>query len=130
MVKLFKEKEEKEAPKKAAKKGAKAEKKIESTKAASALSDRVVRTILKPYVSEKTASSGDTHAFMVARGATKPEIKKAFLEMYGVRPVNVRIINIPSKPKRVGRIQGSRSAKKKALVVLPKGSNIRIFEGV
>ena len=60
---------------------------------------------IKPLVSEKTASMGsmDIYAFAVSTDTNKVEIQKAFKNMYNVKPVSVRIINMPSRTKRFGK---------------------------
>ncbi|MBI4122603.1 MAG: 50S ribosomal protein L23 [Parcubacteria group bacterium] len=90
------------------------------------------RIFLKPVVSEKTARMGseDWYAFRVASSANKVEIAKAFYAAYKVRPVAVRITNTAGKYKRSGRGYGLRPGWKKALVRVPKGSKVNIFEGV
>lgn len=90
------------------------------------------RIFLKPIVSEKVAHMGadDRYAFRVVNSANKVEIKKAFAALYGVRPISVNSANTPGKLKRSGRGYGLRSGWKKALVRVPKGSKITIFEGV
>lgn len=88
--------------------------------------------ILRPHVSEKTARLGsrDTYAFAVKADVNKIEIKKAFSKMYGVRPVSVRIANMPARATQFRRIPGMQSAWKKAYIRVPKGSAIAVYEGV
>jgi len=74
--------------------------------------------------------SHDIYAFEVNKSTNKVEIQKAFNSMYGVKPLSVRIINMPSKTKRFGKNIGTQSAWKKAYVRIPKGSNVSIYEGV
>jgi|TARA_B100001971_G_C17883317_1_gene379203 large subunit ribosomal protein L23 len=95
-------------------------------------SDTAHRIFLKPLVSEKTAQlgSGDIYAFVVSRDTNKIEIKRSFFEMYNIKPISVRIINMPQRRKRFGKNFGTQSAWKKAYVRVPKGSNISIYEGV
>jgi ribosomal protein L23 len=40
----------------------------------------------------------------------------------------VNIVNIPQKKRRFGKFMGKKSAIKKAIVTLKKGSKIEIFE--
>ncbi|MDP2717554.1 MAG: 50S ribosomal protein L23 [Candidatus Micrarchaeota archaeon] len=90
------------------------------------------RIFVKPIVSEKTARMGgdDCYAFHVADFANKVEIKKAFAALYNVRPISVRIVNTAGKYKRSGKTYGYRAGWKKAIVRVPKGSKVSIFEGV
>jgi large subunit ribosomal protein L23 len=42
-------------------------------------------------------NAGGQYVFMVAEGATKPEIKKAIQEIYKVDVVSVNVVNRPPK---------------------------------
>lgn len=123
--------EEKKAkkPKKAAaaKKGEKATEKI-----ATSASKRATETILGPIVTEKTAQLSDkgVMVFRVAKNANRVMVRQAVRELYKVNPVNVNIINVRGKRVKFGRQEGKRIDIKKALVTLPKGTRIDIFEGV
>lgn len=90
------------------------------------------RILLKPLVSEKTAHLGaaDVYAFVVAPGANKITIAKAFWATYNLKPLAVRIAIVPEKRKRRGRAFGVRAAWKKALIRVPAGSKVDIFAGV
>jgi len=66
----------------------------------------------------------------VDRRANKIEIGKAVEELFGVHVLKVRTINVPGKPKRLGRYEGRRPGWKKAIVTLAEGETIEIFEGV
>ncbi|MFH1632333.1 MAG: 50S ribosomal protein L23 [bacterium] len=114
------EKEEKRAP-------AKMEKKLITAASAQSLS-----TIIEPIVSEKTAQLSDqgVMVFKVNPKATRIAVSKAFKEMYRVTPVKVNIANVRGKRLRFGRIQGKRCDYKKAMIMLPKGTRIDIFDGV
>ena len=84
--------------------------------------------ILNPRITEKAAkySEKNTYAFDVAFGATKSEIKKAFILKYNQTPIKVNVIN--AKPQYVFRrnILGKSARTKKAYVYLPKGVTIDI----
>ena len=93
---------------------------------------RAYRILLRPLVSEKIAhlSSDDVYGFVVNLKSNKVEIAKAFWATYNVKPIAVRVAIVPAKQKRLGRIMGTRSAWKKALIRVPKGSKVDIFTGV
>ncbi len=98
---------------------------------------RVVRTattqiILEPLVTEKAARLGalNTYVFRVACGSTRVQILEAFTDLYGVRPRRVNVANHRAEPVRFGRKFGKQAAWKKALITLPKGKEIQIYEGV
>lgn len=88
--------------------------------------------LLYPYVSEKTTiqESLQQYTFIVARAATKPAVRTAVKDVYGVMPMRVRMVNVEGKDVRVGRIFGKRSDIKKAIVTMPKGQILQIHEAV
>jgi large subunit ribosomal protein L23 len=90
------------------------------------------KTLVKPLITEKAAtfSSQDKYVFEVSTSSNKIEIAKAIKEVYGVKPLAVNIINMEGKLKRQGRKYGTRKDWKKAVVTLPKGKTINIYEGV
>lgn len=88
--------------------------------------------IVRPLVTEKSAVLGaaNTYIFVVTKQANRIAVRSAIKEMYGITPVRVNIQNVPGKWVRFGRSQGKRSDWKKALVTLPKGKTINVYEGV
>lgn len=124
-VKPVEKKEAKKAPAKA--KAAKKEKKV-----ASPISKMATRILIAPLASEKSARLSDRGVvvFKVARDANKNNVREAFREMYKVTPVRVNIIRMRGKAMRFGRTRGRTQDYKKALVTLPEGTRINIFEGV
>ena len=90
------------------------------------------RVLIKPLITEKAANLGveSKYLFEVSPRANKIEIAKAVDELYGIKPISVNIINMGGKSVRYGRIRGKRKDWKKAVVTLPKGSTINIYEGV
>jgi len=95
-------------------------------------SSRGYGIFIRPRVSEKAAhaSADDIYSFVVTNKANKVEIKKAFLEMYKIKPVSVRIVNMPFLAKMFGKNWGVRGAWKKAYIKVPKGSKVDLYEGV
>ncbi|MFW5777476.1 MAG: 50S ribosomal protein L23 [Spirochaetota bacterium] len=87
--------------------------------------------IIEPLLTEKTNRMREEHmyAFRVDRRANKLEIKGAIESLFDVHPVDCRIVNVKSKPKRVRYRKGSTSSWKKAIVTLPPNESIGIFEG-
>jgi large subunit ribosomal protein L23 len=93
----------------------------------------IYSVIKKPLVTEKSTvarDEGNKYIFEVDRRATKIEIRNAVEKIFKVKVVTVRTMNFTGKKKRVGRIIGSRSDWKKAVVTLAPGSAIEVFEGV
>lgn len=108
--------------------------KTETTKKKSvgSVSKLATSTFLKPVVTEKTARLADNNVvtFFVPTTANRITVRQAFRELYKVTPVKVNIVNSRGKAVRFGRVQGKRNNTKKALITLPKGTSVDIFEGV
>ncbi len=93
----------------------------------------IYSVVKKPLVTEKSTvarDEGNKYIFEVDRRATKIEIRNAVEKIFKVKVINVRTMNFIGKKKRLGRIIGSRSDWKKAVVTLAPGSSIEVFEGV
>ncbi|MDD3887424.1 MAG: 50S ribosomal protein L23 [Patescibacteria group bacterium] len=90
------------------------------------------RCLLKPVVSEKGAdlNISNKYVFQVKSSASKQEIARAIYAVYGIKPIKVNVINLSGKSRRYGKTVGQTSAKKKAIVTLPAGKSIQIYEGV
>ena len=94
--------------------------------------ERLMKILLAPHVSEKSATaadSGEQVVFKVAVDATKPEIKQAVELMFNVKVRNVTTLNVKGKRKRFGTLQGRRSDWKKAYVALEPGQEIEFLGG-
>jgi large subunit ribosomal protein L23 len=61
--------------------------------------------------------------------ATKPQIRSAIEQLFGVKVTGVWTANQRGKEKRTGKTVGRRSSWKKAIVTLRDGDTIEIFEG-
>lgn len=83
----------------------------------------------KPQITEKATflMEKNQYIFQVFKDATKPEVKKAVEEVYGVDVEKVRIINVGRKKKRLGRTTGWTKGYKKAIVTLKKGQEIELI---
>lgn len=90
------------------------------------------RLLVKPLVTEKATnlSAENKYVFVVKNKANKIEVAKAIESVYGVKPLEVNIINMKGKQVSRGRIRGQRKDWKKAIVTLAKGETITIYEGV
>jgi len=89
--------------------------------------------ILRPVITESSMDNieGMIYTFEVARDSNKIEIKQAVEDLFGVKVKSVNTMNVRGKKKRMGRYQGFRSARKKAIVRLQEGSkSIEFFEGM
>ena len=89
--------------------------------------------IIKPVLTEKGYSgiSDKSYAFIVAKSATKTEIKAAVEKAFGVSVAKVNVANYDGKLKRMGRNEGKTSSYKKAYVKLTEDSKpIAFFESL
>jgi large subunit ribosomal protein L23 len=93
--------------------------------------ERLMKVLLAPVVSEKSANAGDRNqvVFRVKADATKPEIKRAVELMFEVNVEQVRVTNVSGKRKRFGVINGRRNDWKKAYVRLKEGQDIEFATG-
>jgi len=86
----------------------------------------------RPLVTEKntTLQAQNKYAFEVVKEATKPQIKQAVEKAFRVKVIDVNVIKVAGKAKRVGRRLYNTPPWKKALVTLRAGDKIEFFEGV
>ena len=88
--------------------------------------------ILKPVVSEKsyTLLDSNVYTFTVHPDATKPEIRAAVEQVFGVTVTKVNTLNRKGKRKRNRRNLGfgKRPDQKRALVTLAEGDSIELFD--
>jgi len=93
--------------------------------------------IIAPVLTEKTNVMREAeerkYVFRVHAKANKMQIMKAVHELFSVNPVNCRVMNVKPKPRsartRSGFRVGFTSTWKKAIVTLPRGERIDVFEG-
>ncbi|MBR1566930.1 MAG: 50S ribosomal protein L23 [Oscillospiraceae bacterium] len=90
--------------------------------------------ILRPVITEQSMEAVDEkrYVFYVLPTATKPEIKAAIEEIFGVKVEKVNTLRMDGKAKRQGAYpQGRTAAYKKAMVKLTADSKtIEFFEGM
>ena len=89
--------------------------------------ERLLKVLLGPHLSEKSAIVADQHqqyVFRVARDATKPEIRAAVEMLFKVKVDGVTVLNVKGKVKRFKQTPGRRSDWKKAYVKLAPGQDI------
>ena len=86
--------------------------------------------IRRPIITEKSALLAEkaVYTFEVAKDANKVEIKKAIEEIFEVKVVAIRTVNVHRKAKRMSRYEGFKAAYKKAIVRLEPGQTIKAFE--
>lgn len=106
--------------------------KDETKKASDKKVSNAYKVLVKPLVTEKGAhfATEGKYLFEVAADTNKVEIKKAIEDVYGIKPTDVNVMNVLGKSKRFGRIKGKRKDWKKAVITLPEGKTINVYEGV
>lgn len=88
--------------------------------------------LIRPVITEKATNlmADRKYIFEVLSTATKPLIRQAVEEMFGVKVTAVNTINLPRKMRRVGRFFGYRPRPKRAIVTLAEGNSITLFPDV
>ena len=90
------------------------------------------RIVVRPIVTEKSSAAYQDrgeYTFEVHVDASKPQIKRAIEELFGVHVTGVWTAQQRGRPRRMGRTVGRRPNWKKAIVTLRAGDTIDIFEG-
>ena len=93
-------------------------------------SKRILADVLiRPVVTEKATLliEQGQYVFDVQPKATKPLIRQAVEELFGVRVTSVNTHNPPRKKRRLGRFVGYRPTYKRAIVTLAEGDSIALF---
>jgi large subunit ribosomal protein L23 len=85
--------------------------------------------IKEPHISEKATNLAqkNKYTFKVYANANKPQIKKSVEGIYGVNVLNVNMIKIPKKKRRLGRTEGFKKGFIKAVVTIKEGQKIEIL---
>jgi large subunit ribosomal protein L23 len=88
--------------------------------------------IVSPVVSEKSYALMEegVYTFKVHPDASKPQIRDAVQQIFGVKVAKVNTLNRPGKRKRNRRTftYGKRPDTKRALVTLVEGDSIDLFQ--
>lgn len=88
--------------------------------------------IIEPIITEKTMTlmqEQNKVTVRVQNNANRAQVKKAFEKVFGVKVLNVNIVNVPAKETtRGGRYKGSISGFKKAVVTIAEGEAIDLFK--
>ena len=90
---------------------------------------KLTAVIRRPLTTEKTtiAREGGQLVFVVAREATKIDVKHAIEKLFGAKVATVRTQIMHGKFKRQGRFSGQRPDWKKAWVRLRAGEKVPEF---
>ena len=93
--------------------------------------------LIKPLVTEKMTEQADRfnrYGFIVARNASKPQIKKAIEDLYNVKVDSVNTMvyggKIKSRYTKSGVISGKTASYKKAVVTLVEGDSIDFYSNI
>ena len=94
----------------------------------------VYDVLRRPIVTEKSNAQGNAankYAFEVDGRANKMQVKDAVETAFNVSVTAVRVLTVPAKRGRYGRVQVTKRPEyKKAVVTLAPGDTIQFFEGV
>ena len=84
--------------------------------------------IIAPVITEKSSAVSEANqvVFKVRRDATKPEIKAAIEQLFGVTVVAVNTLVRKGKTKHFRGIKGKQQDVKKAIVRLAEGDKIDV----
>ena len=88
---------------------------------------RIYNVLLGAHISEKStivADESNQFVFKVAKDASRPEIKRAVEQIYGVNVDSVSVANVKGKVKRTMRGLSKRASWKKAYVRVGAGQEI------
>ena len=89
--------------------------------------------IIRPILTESSYQGIENkkYVFVVAKKATKTNVKMAVEQLFGVKVEKVNTMNCRGKLKRMGRHEGYTSAYKKAIVLLTSDSKeIEFFKSL
>jgi len=88
--------------------------------------------LLEPLITEKAANIGvlNQYIFKVAKNANKIQISQAIEARYGVKPVSINVMNCGGKNIRYGKTLGRTKGYRKAIITLPEGKSISVYEAV
>lgn len=91
---------------------------------------RAARVLVHPLLTEKGTMLEKFHQYLfnVYPEATKPEIKKAIKQLYGVNVEGVNVLKMRGKKVSFGRHVGVQKNWKKAIVTLKAGEQIEVYK--
>ena len=94
--------------------------------------ERMYQLVVAPVITEKATLLNETGqvTFKVTLDATKPEIKAAVEQLFGVNVTAVNTVVVKGKAKRFRGRPGQRSDWKKAIVSLAEGQSIDLTTGL
>ena len=86
--------------------------------------------IIRPIISEKSTAAMEVnkYVFEVPIKANKVMVKQAVKAVFGVQPIDVNVLVVRGRQRRVRLRVGKTAAWKKAIVTLKAGDKINVFE--
>jgi large subunit ribosomal protein L23 len=90
------------------------------------------RIIVRPLITEKSSAAWQArgeYIFEVHPEATKPQIRDALKEHFGVTATSVRTMQMRRNAIARARTRGVTARWKKAIVKLKDGESLAVFEG-
>ncbi|MBW1715035.1 MAG: 50S ribosomal protein L23 [Deltaproteobacteria bacterium] len=91
------------------------------------------QVLKRPLVTEKGTKQREQFnqiVFKVDRRANKILVRNAVENIFKVKVLGVKVINVKGKERRIGRNAGKKPDWKKAIVRIAPGETIEFFEGV
>ena len=87
------------------------------------------KVLKTPQITEKATdlAKQNKYTFQVDPKTNKIEIKKVIEDLYKVNVLRIRILNVPAKKRRLGRISGWKKGYKKAIVTIKEGQKIEVL---
>lgn len=94
--------------------------------------ERMYDIILGPLITEKSTRGieHDQVTFRIRKDATKPEVRTAVEQLFGVKVKAVNTLILKGKTKRFRGRPGRRDDVKKAIVTLEEGHSIDVTTGI
>ena len=91
--------------------------------------EQLCEVLRRPIISEKSTQLNESRqvVFEVQKSATKSQIRRAVEHLFEVGGIQVQVVNVSGKAKRLGRHVGRRRDWKKAYVRLREGDSIDFF---
>ncbi len=92
-----------------------------------------LEVLRRPLITEKVTRLGgeNKYVFEVYRSSNKHQIKAAVEQAFGVRVLQVNVMNVKGKPRRArGNRRFHRPDWRKAVIALHPDDKIELFEGM
>ena len=93
----------------------------------------IYNVIREPHITEKAGAQktlANQISFKVHKRANKIEIRRSVEVLFKTKVIDVKVMNVKGKQRRVGKTTGKKSDWKKAIVTLAPGEHVEFFEGI